>query len=53
MIESKDVGVDGAAGANEYVSLTLEESDLPCGAGFNLAASPDTISWRIASPSKG
>lgn len=53
MIESKETGAEGAAEVNEYMSLTVEESDLPCGGGFNLVASPDTISWRIASPSKG
>jgi hypothetical protein len=53
MIESKEAGVDGAIEANEYVSLSVEESDLPSGAGFDLAANPNTISWRMASPSKG
>lgn len=53
MIESKEAGVDGAVEVNEYVSLILEEGNLPCGTGFNLATSPDTMSWRIASPSKG
>lgn len=50
MIESKEAG---AVEVNECAFVVLEESDLLCGAGFNLVASPDTMSLRIASPSNG
>ena len=53
MIESKEAGVDGAIETYEYVSLHVKEGDLPCGVGFDLAANPNTISWRMAWPSKG
>lgn len=52
-MESNEAGVDNAVTVNECAPLILKESNLPCGAGLNLAARPDTINWRIASPLKG
>jgi len=53
MVASKEAGVVDTVEANEYVSLSARGNDLPCGVGFNLIASPETISWRRVSPSKG